>query len=128
VKDDAAQDLDVEVAHGRGALGSLSNGGEGFWQKVIQGAACMQPTDEFLGSGPQLLVGQFLETRLTICNLVYQWLQSVQFLLVGVTPKSGHQFQHACLLLTRDQPRDVVRQPSDRGRGGDVLSQAMRSP
>ena len=58
VQHHAADQLDVEMALPKGALGRLADGREGLRQQVIEVAAIGQFLAEAGGASPQILVGQ----------------------------------------------------------------------
>ena len=61
VEDDAAEDLDVEVAHLEGPAGRFPDAGEGLDEDVVEGGALGELFLEFGGLGPQLVVRQGLD-------------------------------------------------------------------
>ena len=58
VEHHAADQLDVEMALLQGALGRLANSGEGGGENVVERLSRLELSPEFVGLGPQLLVGQ----------------------------------------------------------------------
>ena len=63
VEDDAADELDVEVAHADVPPRCLAHDGEGFGQDVVHALAVGQALAELVGLGAQLGVGQRLDRR-----------------------------------------------------------------
>src|SRR6266571_1313905 len=63
VQDDAAHQLDVEVALPDGALGGLPDAGERLREDVVQGLAVGQTLLELIRLGAQLGVGELLDLR-----------------------------------------------------------------
>ena len=72
VEDDAADQLDVEMALAEDALGRLPHRGEGFNQDVVEVFALGQPVLEELGAGAQPLIVERSHLRLERVDLVDQ--------------------------------------------------------
>ena len=67
---EAADELHVEVALPQRALGRLPHGGERLVQEVVGRLAVPQPRTELVGQRAQLRVGQRLELRLKVVDVV----------------------------------------------------------
>ena len=64
MEDDAAHDLDVELAVADGADGGFADGGEGLGQEVFERFAAFQAAAELRGLAAQVVVGKRLHGRL----------------------------------------------------------------
>ena len=70
VEDDAADELDVEVAHADAAARGLADDGEGLGQNVVHAFAVGEALAELVGLGAELGVGQRLNVRLQLVDLL----------------------------------------------------------
>ena len=68
VEDDAADELDVEVAHLRRAAGGLADDGEGLDEDVVEGGALGELLPEFGRLGPELGVGEGLDAGFEVAD------------------------------------------------------------
>ena len=64
VEDDAAQELNVEMALPQGALGRLPDRRKGLDQEIVQSFACLHALAEPLSAGCQVFVAEGLQFRL----------------------------------------------------------------
>ena len=64
VQRDAADNLNVEVAHIDGPPGGLTDRGEGLGQQLLQGLTGGAASSEFVGPGPELGIRELLQLGL----------------------------------------------------------------
>ena len=87
VEDNAAHELDVEMALVQSALGRLAHRREGFDQKLVQRLAAGQPLLQPRRASPQLFVGERLDRRLERIDRLNVALEALQITLVGGAEK-----------------------------------------
>ena len=79
----AADQLDIKMALAEGALGGLSDGGEGLHQKVIKRFALGADLPAvFIGEGAKFVVGEFFQLRLNRIDLLNPLDIVLEFALV----------------------------------------------
>ena len=98
MEDDAAHQLDVEMALAEGALGRLAHRGEGVDQEIVERLALRQPLLELLGAGAQRRVVERGQLRLERVDLVDQGAQALDVAIVRGTKQSpGEGADHQSL-------------------------------
>ena len=93
VQDDAADDLDVVVAHLHLPLGGFADDGEGLGQDVVERGAVFESRDELRRLGGELIVGEALDIALPVGDRIDRAGESLDLARVGVSE------QGACPLL-----------------------------
>ena len=102
VQDDAADQLDVEVAHPQDAPAGLTDDGEGLRHEVVQGCALRQALLELQGPGGQRTVVQDPHRRLQRADLLDDRPDAFQLALVlGAYDAGEDGVDHAGLSLLR---------------------------
>ena len=81
---DAADQLDVEVAHVEDAAAGFADDGEGFDQKIVERCALRDAFFEFNGFGGEIDVGELLQGRLEIVDCGDDRTHRLDFALVLV--------------------------------------------
>ena len=98
VENDAAHELDVEMALAQGALGGFADGGEGFHQKIVEGLALVDAFAELVGACPQLVIGKLFQGRFQIVDLRDDGTEFLQVAVVGGTENPpGESAKHSVL-------------------------------
>ncbi len=111
VKDDAADELDVEVAHLDGALAGFADDGEGFGEDVVEGGFFGGDAFVFIfrgvfdvlegvgdalaelgGLGAQLFVGERLDGGLEVVNLLNGWHEALDGAFVAGAKDFSYEF------------------------------------
>ena len=98
VEHHAAHQLDVEVTHVVGALGSLADNRESFFEQAVERGAVGKALAEFLSLALQRLVGQGLHDRLKRVDPVHPGAEGLEFPVVrgseNLAGNSKHMKQH----------------------------------
>ena len=88
---DAADELDVEVAHADAAAAGLAHGGEGVGQQVVQRRAVLELLLELGGQTAQLVVGHGAHLVFKPVDALDDRSQSLDLALVGVAKNLGEE-------------------------------------
>ncbi len=84
MQDNTAYKLDIEGTLSQGTLGGLTHSGEGFGQELVQRSTSLVAPLELRRLGAKLIIAEPFKLRLELVYLLYRWLKSFQFFLVGV--------------------------------------------
>ena len=82
--DDAANHLDVEVAHTEDAGGCFSDGCEGFGEDVVEGFAAVETGFELVGERGEVVVHQTAHRVFVCVDVVDDRLEQFELLLVRI--------------------------------------------
>ncbi len=96
MQDDAADELDIEVAHGDASPRSFAHDGEGFRQDVVHAFAVREALAELVRLGAQLGVSQGLDGRLEVVDPADKRAHFLDCALVAVPEYAKHGFFSFC--------------------------------
>jgi len=82
VQHDAADELDVEMAHSQGAPGRFAGNGEGLGQERVELFAAGEPFPEMRGHGLKLIVAQGFHSVFKLVRPVDDGLNALELALV----------------------------------------------
>ena len=91
VQHDAADELDVEMAHVEHAPAGLANDGEGLGQQVLERRAVREPLPELGGPGAELLVGKPLNLGFFGVDLGHERTNPLQLAIVRGADDFGEE-------------------------------------
>ena len=95
MENDAADELDVEVAHPGRPAGGLADDGEGLGEDVVHGGALGELLLELGGLCPQLVVGQGLEAGLEVVDDGDERLDLLEgAVVIGAEQLAGNPLVH----------------------------------
>ena len=106
MENDAADQLDIEMAHAEGPLGSLPHDGKGLGQEIVKRLFAFKALSELVGLGPQVLVRQAGDAAFQGVYIVNQHLDALELALVRGAENLLQDRSDHSLLFSNNRIRD----------------------